>query len=411
MRGTNSIDTYDSLLFTSDSKHRIRNGFQHTVPLSTSFNLFHYFNMSPSLSYTERWYFQTTRYAWNNELNKVDTTYKHGFQTARDYQFSTGMSTRIYGMFQFKNGKIAAIRHVMTPGFSFNYRPDFGEAKYGYYKSVQTDSKGTLATYSIFQNGVFGSPSNGKFGSIGFNLDNNVEMKVRTKSDTGATMKKIKIFESLSLASSYNLIADSMKLSNISLNARTTLFEKIGLKFDCVLDPYAYDLKSRDYNKFLVNETGRLVHLTSISFNVDVSLVPRKKTEVPTNISRQELDEIYAHPENYVDFNIPYNLTVAYTFRYARQGYLNASRVQSVSGNGDVSITPQWKTGFNYTYDIKDGRFTNFGVNIYRDLHCWEMHMNWVPFGAQEGYNFQINVKSSILQDLKLVKKRDFFDN
>ncbi|MNI72077.1 hypothetical protein D3C85_1450430 [compost metagenome] len=46
---------------------------------------------------------------------------------------------------------------------------------------------------------------------------------------------------------------------------------------------------------------------------------------------------------------------------------------------------------------------------IYRDLHCWDMSVNWVPYGAYKSYSVTIKVKASILQDLKLSKRQGFY--
>ena len=265
MRGTNYVETKDSLLFSANSLQQMKNGIQHVLPFSTSLNLFKFITVSPSINYTERWYFKTTEYQWNNELRKVDTLKNDGFKAARDYSISVGMLTRIYGMFQYKRGPVAAIRHVLTPSVGLSYRPDFSEAHYGYYRKVQTDTNGTLTSYSIFQNTVFGGPAAGKYGAMTFSLDNNLEMKVRVKTDSGMTLKKIKLLESLRFNSSYNLIADSMKLSPITFSGRTTLANKFILTFGGTLDPYAFDALNRDYNKFQIDENGRLFRLTSAS--------------------------------------------------------------------------------------------------------------------------------------------------
>lgn len=409
LRATNYIQTKDTLLFKDESLKEFKNGIQHTIPLSTSFKVLKYFTMSPSASYTERWYFKTTQYDWDSESQKIDTFTVNKFTAARDYQFSTGLSTRIYGMYQMKKGPVSAVRHVMTPSASFNYRPDFSQAHYGYYKTIQADTSGRTLNYSIFQNTVYGGPSGGKFGALSFGLDNNLEMKVRTKSDTGATEKKIKLLESFRLGANYNLIADSMKWSPVSISARTTLFNRIGINFGGTLNPYAVDEFNRDFDKYLVDQTGKLFRLTNANVSMSFSLA-KQKQKTSTKYTRQELDYIYRHPEEYVDFDVPYNLSVSYTYSFSRQGNLSSVTNQSASINGDLSLTPQWKVGFNSWYDLVDGRFTNFGVNIFRDLHCWEMRLNWIPFGFQESYNFQINVKSPILQDLKLIKRKDFYD-
>ncbi len=410
LRATNYIQTKDSLLFKESSLNEFNNGLQHTIPVSTSFQVLKYFTLSPSLTYTERWYFETTQYEWNTEAQKLDTFTVNEFVAPRDYQFNAGLSTRIYGMFQLRKGPIAAVRHVLTPSASFNYRPDFSEAHYGYYKTVQIDTSGNMYTYSLFQQNVYGGPAAGKFGSLSFGLDNNLEMKVRVNSDTGATLKKIKILESFRFSTNYNMIADSMKWSPLSISGRTTLFNRIGINFGATLNPYSFDEFNRDYDRYLYDETGSLFRLTNASFSMNFSLAKQMKKS-STKYSRQELDYIYRHPEEYVDFDVPYNLGVGYTYSYSKQGNLSSVSSQSASINGDLSLTPKWKIGFNSWYDLELKRFTNFGINIFRDLHCWEMRLNWIPFGYQESYNFQINVKSAILQDLKLIKRKDFYDN
>jgi len=408
MRATNYIQTKDTLLFKEESLKEFRNGIQHNIPVSTSFKLLKYFTMSPSVSYTERWYFKTTQYEWDRENMSIDTLSVNKFSAARDYQFSAGLSTRVYGMYLFRGGPVHAVRHVLAPSISFNYRPDFSQAKYGYFKTIQADSSGRELTYSIYQNAVYGGPAGGKFGSLSFGLDNNLEMKVRTRSDTGDTHKKIKLLESFRLGASYNLIADSMNWSPLTISGRTTLFEKVSINFGGTLNPYAYDEFNRDYDRYLHEQNGRLFRLSNASLSMNFSLNRQKKQ--PMKYTRQELDYLYLNPHEYIDFDIPYNVSVSYTYSYSKQGDLSPVTNQSASISGDLSLTPKWKIGMNSWYDLVDGRFTNFGVNIFRDLHCWEMRLNWIPFGFQESYNFQINVKSPILQDLKLIKRKDFYD-
>jgi hypothetical protein len=419
LRGTNFVDGADSTFFKKESLDSMQNGVLHTIPVSTSLNLLKYFALTPSVTYTERWYTQTVRYVWNADSAKKDTIRVKGFSAARDYILSAGLSTRMYGMYQFTRGKIVAIRHVMNPSVSYSYRPDYSKVD-GYYRRVQADTTGRMQQYSIYQTNVYGAPPSGKYGNISFGLDNNVEMKVKAESDTGATLKKIKILESLRIGGNYNLAADSMKLSVFQVSGRTTLFDKVGLNFSGTLDPYAFDSLNTDYNKYQYKVNKQLVRLTSANLSVNFSLAPKSNgasTSAPPKgkrpnekYSKEELDYINQHPEDYVDFNLPYNLSVGYTYSYNKRGDASPTQMQSASANGDLSITPKWKVGFNSWYDFTAKRFTNFGLNIYRDLHCWEMRLNWVPFGAQESYFFQINVKAAILQDLKLLKRRDFYD-
>ncbi len=409
MTATNFISTKDSLLFRKESLDNLKNGVQHTIPISTSFKVFSYFNVTPSVNYTERWYFKTTHYNWNNESNKLDTITDHGFKAARDYSASASVTTRVYGMFLFPKGPISAIRHVFSPTIGFSYRPDFGLPSYGYYKSY-IDSSNTTHTYSIFDNTVYGGPGSGRFGSVNLNLGNNLEMKVRTNSDTGSTDKKIKLLENLNFSASYNLFADSMKLSPISVRGNTTLFDKVSLSFGGTYDPYAFDENNRDYDRYQYSIDKKLARITNASASLNFSLNNKSQQKTSSKYSATQLNDINQHPEDYIDFTVPYNLNVSYTYAYSKIGALAPTTTQSVSTNGDLNVTSKWKVGFTSWYDITNSKITSFSVNISRDLHCWEMRLNWIPLGFQESYFFQINVKSSILQDLKLIKRKDFYD-
>lgn len=410
MSATNYISTKDSLLFRKESLSEMKNGIQHNIPISTTFKILSYFNLSPSINFMDRWYFKTIDYQWNDVKKKVDTTIVNKLVAPFDYSTSASLSTRMYGMYQFTKGPVAAIRHVFTPTVGISYRPDFGLPSYGYYKTYQYDTLKHTRTYSIFERTVYGSPSNGKYGSVSLNLGNNLEMKVRTNSDTGATLKKIKLLENLNIGASYNLVADSMRLSVIGVRGNTTLFDKLNLSFGTTYDPYAFDANNNDYNRFQHDVDKRFARLTNANVALNFSLNNSKGEKTSSKYTTQQLSGINEHPEDYVDFNIPYSLNVNYTYSYNKRGNLMASATQSVSMNGDVNLTSKWKVGFSSWYDITNNKITSFNVNIFRDLHCWEMHLNWIPFGFQESYFFQINVKSSILQDLKLIKRKDFYD-
>jgi len=410
LTATNYLSTKDSLLFRKESLDQLKNGVQHTIPVSTSFKLMKYLNLTPSVNFTDRWYYKSVHYDWNDTLKKVDTTVVRDFKAPFDYSTSASLSTRVYGMYVFPKGPILAIRHVLSPTIGFSYRPDFGRPSYGYFQNVQYDTLGHTRAYSIFENTVYGGPSNGRFGSISLNLGNNLEMKVRANSDTGSTEKKIKLLENLNFSASYNLIADSMKLSVIGVRGNTTLFDKFNLNFGGTYDPYAFDSNNVDYNRYQYDVDKRFARLTNANASLNFSLNNKSKDKVSSKYTPEQLSDINKHPDDYVDFNIPYNLNVGYTYQYSKQGALLSHTTQSLSVGGDLNVTSKWKIAFSSWYDITAGRVTNFNLNIFRDLHCWEMHLMWIPFGYQESYFFQINVKSSILQDLKLVKRKDFYD-
>jgi len=214
----NKLLVIDTLLFEESTLKKFRYGVQHTIPIrSSSFKVLKYFTLAPSANYTERWYPNSIKKAWvGDSIVELDTIY--GFKRSNNFDFDVSLNTLLYGMLQFKKGKIKAIRHVLTPNISFNYRPDFSDPLWGYYQSVQVDTNGTMKQYSIFENSVYGSPPSGKHGGIGLSLNNNLEMKVRTPKDTAHADKKIKLIQSLNLSTFYNIAKDSVKLSPISFS-------------------------------------------------------------------------------------------------------------------------------------------------------------------------------------------------
>jgi hypothetical protein len=404
----NNIQTKDSLLFKEEDQFRY--GMSHSIPVSTSTKILKYFTLSPTFTYNERWYPETIRKSLSSENNSVVTDTVEEFRAARDFQMSASLNTRLYGMLQMKRGKIAAVRHVIAPTVSFGYRPDFSAASYNNYKSYQ-DANGETVSYSIFQNGIFGGPPSGKYGVVGFAIDNNLEMKVRQQTDTTLNLKKIKIFESLSANINYNMAVDSLNWSNIGINGRTTLFEKVNINFSGSFDPYISDSTGRKLNRSEWSENKRIGRLTNANASVNFNLAGGKSSQrTSTKGTEEELLEVNRNIQDYVDYNVPFNLSVGYSINYFKSGFQEAQLNQTLNMNGDVSISPKWKVTFNSGWDfvLKDLSYTSLG--IFRDLHCWEMRFNWVPFGFQQNYFFQINVKSSVLQDLKLTKKNDIYD-
>jgi lipopolysaccharide assembly outer membrane protein LptD (OstA) len=406
----NSISTKDTLLFRKESLDQLRYGIQHSIPISTSFSAFKYFTVSPAINYTEKWYLKTIEKKYIADTKTVDVDTVAGFKAAREFSFSANMNTRIFGLVQFKKGKLAAIRHVMTPNVGFSWRPDFSDPTYGVYKSVQVDSTGKTALYSIFEGALYGGPSSGKSSLMTFSLDNNIEMKVRQVSDTAVTEKKIKLLESLSAAMNYNFAADSLNLSTISVAGRTTVLDRISLSFAGVFDPYMVNDAGVRYNKFEINESGKLAHMNNANLSVNFSVFNGKKDYQSSKGSKEELENINKNKGDYIDYSVPFNLSVGYSFFYKNNFGTSDQTTQTLNFNGDVQVTKNWKVNFNSGYDFeqKDLSYTSLGV--FRDLHCWEMRLNWVPFGFQQNYFIQINVKSSVLQDLKLTKKNDRFD-
>lgn len=429
---------------------RSKIGGKHTVPVSTSMNVLKFFTLNPSFNYQEVWYTKELDYTYLEEENAVRIDTINGFTRAGSWSSGASLNTRIYGTKFFSKGKLQAIRHVMTPSLSFSYNPDFSDTKYGVYSEVQVDSIGTTRTLSKYEGFAFGSPQGRESKTIGFSLSNNIEMKVASKKDTVNGFKKVKVFDNLGLSTGYNLAAESFQLSPIGINARTSFFEgKISVNFTGTIDPYIYELNSETIdgngnrtvtqtklNKYAWNNGQGLGQLSRANTTIGLNLSPRRKSsqsdqrgndsftqgiqppgsgeqtnfEGYTEEEKQLATSIQNNPELYVDFNVPWTLRMNYSINRNKEGFEDPTINQSLSFNGSLGLTEKTQITFNSGYDFESKDFTTTRVGVSRDLHCWTMNFDWVPFGRFQSYFLSIRVKASVLQDLKLEKRRSFSD-
>lgn len=423
-------------------------GGKHDISLSTSATIFKYFNLSPSLNYSEVWLKE--KYTYRNDpdnlngntagfpadekyfQNAIDTT--RGLARAYSYSTSISLGTRIY-LFSYPKifKKIQAIRHLITPSVAFSYNPNFQDQnKLPFYQRTLTDN-GEIQNLSRFGDGAYNPSLSQKAGTISFGFTDIVEMKVQ-KGDDPEDTKKVKILESFSMKSGYNFAKDSFNLSNISIAARTTLFGKLSINTSMSIDPYTYELLSVDEKgevkqrrtKELAWRTGNgLGSLKQASIALSTSLNPavfnsgggnsaansEDNNSNPSSEQEQaELDNINNNRSQYVDFNIPWNLTLNFNFGYTKTGFKEAVITNTVNFNGDFNLTENWKLTYTSGYDFQIKGLSRTSIGIHRNIHCWQMSVDWVPFGPQQSYSFELGVKAAILQDLKLNRRNNWYD-
>ena len=425
--------------------HNAKNGVRHNVPIATSFKVLKFFTVSPSISIDELWYFQKLHWGRSNDsLTAVIKDTVRGFNTVTNYSSSVSVTTRIYGTYFFKgNGSIKAIRHVINPNASVSFQPDFGDPSYGYYQAI-TLKNSTYPVYkSVHEGFAYGSSRVGKSASLGFGLNNNVEMKVQGKKDT--VSKKVSLFNTLSINSNYNFVADSFKLSPFGMAANTNVLnDKLNINLTGTLDPYRYLTISNPEKPGSTKEIkvdalpgGRipllgpnsqawqvdkvspgLGRITNANLALSTNLSPKgqkKDNDTRAKIAKSTASDadkefLLKHPDAYIDFKIPWNLRISYNVDYSHSVNSKSNITQAARFSGDFSLTEKWKLTYNSGYDFKAKEITQTNLTIARDLHCWQINLSWVPFGKYQSYNFFIGVKSAMLKDLKLNRTRSFFD-
>lgn len=430
----NSINTKEYKLFNSSLTKDWQNGVKHSIPVSTSFKMMKFITVSPAFNYNERWYSQQIRKAYDpvkKMVEIIDTI--NGFTRDFDFAVSIGASTKVYGNFMPRNPKsnIKGIRHLMTPSLSFSMQPDFSSPGYGMYGNIEYfDDQGRPVTlrYPYHEGGIYGTAGKGRSGSIGFNLNNTLEMKVLNANDTTSKekYKKIKLLDQLSLATSYNLAADSLNLSNINLSGRTKV-AGIDVNLGAILDPYVFE-NGHLINVFEFARNRKIARLTSANMSFGYAFKSSDKEEKNKlkgalgkdgkPLEKPEDQKVienarknYPDIPEYADFSVPWDFRFDYSLRYSKPDPSKTPTInQTVDFNGNISLTKKWQIGFSSGVDIQkmEVSFTQF--NIFRDLHCFQMSLNIVPFGYRQSYSFTLRATAAMLQDLKLNKQDSFYD-
>lgn len=408
-------------------------GASHDIPVILSLPALGPFQVSPGFSYRERWYAQKFVRSWNASEEKVDTLVQKGFFTAREMSVSLSVSTALFGTYQArkKDAKIQAIRHTMRPTFGFTYKPDLMKP---YYYTTQVDTLGTVDEFSVFDGAVFQPFAPGQNGGISFGLDNNLEAKIRSKKDTGdAQLKKVKLLDGFGFNGSYNFLADSFKLSTISLYVRSMLFEKINITAQATLDPYQTNpINGRRVNKLAwEGDEFSLGRITNGGVNISTTLQSKKKDDKKESLEEQmkregmedlspdqinaQLDYVRRNPAEFTDFNIPWSLNLGLNLSFStvlQPDYTYKTNfASSFNFSGDFSISPKWKIGATGFYDLKEAKLSSLTAFLSRDLHCWQMSINVIPVGLYRSFNISINPKSGLLRDLRINRTRYFYSD
>lgn len=460
----NSINTKEDKLFHSSLVKDWRNGMRHQVPISASFSVLNYINVTPSFTFTDRMYTHKVMQGWDTERQDVQRDTVYGFYNVYNYNMSISANTKLYGMYRpmpwFGGKKIAAIRHVFTPTVSFSYAPDFSQSRFGFYDSyVKTDANGNVSTvrYSPFSGMMYGTVGQGMTGSVTMDVANNIEMKVRTDKDSTG-YRKISLIDELGGSLSYNMAAKRRPWSDLNLRARIKLTKKYTYSMNAVFATYAYekDENGRVYvgdhtewsrgrfGRFqgtaqnisypITNETFRKLfgkkHRTTTSddeldeeLDEDEETDPtmqnvdpdRKKGKTGANQeSNGDVDE-----DGYLKFSLPWSINIGYgvTIRENTQGRFNDKRMRypyklshTLNLSGNIRISEGWNINFSSGYDFNMHKLSMTTASLSRDLHCFQMSCSMV-ISPYTSYNFTFACKAGTLADALKWKKQSSYSS
>ena len=400
-------------LFTKTMWDNMQTGAKNNIALATNTTVAKFFTFSLGANIDNVATTKTISKNYNPVTNTLERNLNKNLTGYSTFSTSASLQTVLYGMLKFgEKSKIQAIRHMVTPSIGFTYSPDFGDPKFGYFKSYY-DERGVLTTYSIFEGGMFGSPNQGLTQSIGFNINNNLEMKVRSKTDSTGT-KKVKIFESLNISGGYNFAADKYKWSLISISTQTSFFQnKLSINSNVSIDPYQIVFIPGQENGVRTENFGHF-NIQSFSMNFSFPLNNEtfgKKEDLATKYkTKGEIrnEVYYFDQDNYSRFNQPWTLNLNANYGYSKNNTRFGKSVASLGLDGSVKLTPYWSLSGNTHYDFvsKSLAYTRLGFS--RDQRSFSFTFNWVPFGQYKVYDFFISIKANILKDAVKYKERSF---
>lgn len=410
---SNYVTTNENELFKQPMWEDLRTGAKNTISLSTNTTVAKYFTFSLSANADNVLTTKTLDRSYNPVTNVVDDIYENNFAGYTTFSTSASLQTVLYGQKNFKKtSPVIAIRHMVTPSMSFSYSPDFGTSSWGYFKNY-SNARGEMTRYSIFDGGIYGAPSSGLTQSLGFNIANNLEMKVRSKTDSTG-VKKVKIFENLNISGSYNFAAEKYKWSVFSVSAQSSFFNnKLNVNSSLTLEPYQIVFEDGSTTGVRTENFG---HFSLQGFNIQMSypmseaIFGKKKDLAKTYKKKGEIrnENYYFDDDNYAHYQPTWTLNVNANYAYTKGLSLTGTKVAAVGLDGSIKLTPYWNINASTNYDVVNKELGYTRLGFARDQRSFTITFNWVPFGQYKVYDFFIGIKANILKDAVKYKERSF---
>lgn len=410
---SNYVTTTEDQLFKPQMWKDLKTGAKNNISLSTNTTVAKYFTFTLAANADNVLTTKTLEKSYNPLTNLVEDNFKNNIAGYTTFSTSASLQTVLYGQKNFrKTSPIVAIRHMITPSMSFSYSPDFGERSWGYYKNY-SNARGEMTPYSIFDNGIYGAPPSGLQQTMGFNISNNVEMKVKSKTDSTG-VKKVKIFENLNISGGYNFAAEKYKWSVFTVNAQSSFFNnKLNVNSSMTIEPYEIVFTDGSDTGIRTENFGHF-SLQGINFQLsypmseaifgkreDTSKKYKKKGEIRN-------ENYFFDDDNYARYSPTWTLNVNANYSYTKGLSRFGNKVASLGLDGSIKLTPYWNINGSTNYDIEAKALGYTRLGFARDQRSFTITFNWVPFGQYKVYDFFIGIKANILKDAVKYKERSF---
>ena len=416
-------DTIKSVDLTRNISHDL------SFSLNSPKKFFGWLSLNQSLGYNEDWFNETFSYFYDEETERIESERVGGFAARRTFRYSASANTKAYGMFPFRIGAFNSFRHVVTPSLSFNYQPDFSDPVWGYFQTLQLPD-GSVVKRDKFKSGT---PSSGG-GSINLQVQN----LFQAKKGEGEDEQKLDLFN-VTASTAYSLRAERNNLSDLRTSWTANPMRTMSLSASTSHSFYRYYEKGEFRglsNDFLWEnggwKNGAFMRLTNFRLNVRFRLqgkgdsraggrgvdrnLPQSYEEQQLREREEELsvleEEMLMEGDRFEDeratssLSIPWRMNVSFNFDLNKSNPSNPIKryYMDISG-AEISLTRHWRIGYSAHYDLAEREISHHRFTIYRDLHCWEANIDWVPTGPGRRVYVKVSIKAPMLKDIKIEKR------
>ena len=387
---------------------QFRSGFNHRVNLQATFSMLKgTLRFTPNINYGQVYNFQSVyKHVTANDSLIVDSLNVGGF--THSLSSSASVTTNLFSYYRFIGKKKTVLRHVMTPTVSFTYAPDIQQGSTSY-----TDTAGNVIRYNKYERSIYAQGLGYNSGRISFGLNNTFEIKQKSDKDTVTGFRKTKIIDNFFLNTDYDIFKDSMRWSDLNMRLVINPVERFTFTFNAVHSWYAWnDSTGVSTSKYAINNGQGLGRIKSASFATIFMLTSKEYQSIAQqritemqNVWNPQYQNWMVNPTQMVYFDIPWKLTFEHLFslvlntdptsfqnrRYQPTNTLRAS--------GEFRISENWKVTSVMLLDIGNKTLNNLNFNMYRNLHCWNVGINWTPIGTNKNFSISLRGNAAALQN------------
>jgi len=407
--------SFQGSVLDDDSYGDRRYGMRLQLPLRMQSTLFRHFNVNAGFYFNHYLVGNDLLNTWNGtSVVSTEQTGQEGFST---WNFSADVSTRLYASVKtpFLEGLtgLKALRHTLIPTISYTWNPDFTGSGYDYYRSVY-DGSGYLR-YNRFGHSVYSDIPEGQ-STIGLTLKNLFHGKIRSSAKDGENGDRTVHLLSLTASTAYNFAAEEFRWSPLVFTASSSaLSPNFLLSAGARYDFYSFDPVTGDrVNRFASDDGKGLLRFVDGYLNMSLNLEGKKKNGASGRPEALRAEQaIFREHFNIgdlsdIDYSLPWRLRMSLYLHSDRTDPLKAAEVSTlVNLSAKVALSDHWQAGINTGYDLGQNKFVFPILQLYRDLHCWQMGFQWVPSGEYSSYYIQIGLRAPQFKDIRFATAGD----